>query len=371
MPQNTRNSLSPSDPALPNPPLYRDSIPAHARFSLVSQQLVTTQLSPCAIPAFRLERVHIPIDFYPAALGSFAPCLPNMTASQGVAPVNSQSSEEVPKRPKGILKNSCSFTAATQLATSPEASAISPPALPADSAENKDITLQNTLQNAGRRSSSARRTSAGRRLSGISFSGDQSDDRSSHLKWDEANLYLAEQEKTAKMKIDEPKTPWAPSYDPSQDDHDEMQIEAQDRTLDAHDLVVDELDKKTEGGHSKNSVKDSEIPDFELGEPEENFHAAGPSAGESRIMRERSLSQNSNRSDKHVVVNNEESNRNDHLMTTEESEQKHREFEKRRKKHYEMKNIKDLLAHPEEVDKMEDDDDENDTGVPPMPDRKY
>lgn len=157
-------------------------------------------------------------------------------------------------------------------------------------------------------------------------------------------MYLAEQEKTAKMKIDEPKTPWAPSYDPSQDERDEMQTEAQDRTLDAHDLVVDELDKKSPSGHPKKSLKDSEIPDFELGEPEENFQAAGPLAGESRIMRERSLSQNSNRSDKHVVVDNEESNRNDQLMTTEESEEKHREFEERRKRHYEMKNIKDLLA---------------------------
>jgi protein phosphatase inhibitor 2 len=174
------------------------------------------------------------------------------------------------------------------------------------------------------------------------------------------------------MKIDEPKTPWAPSYDPSQDDRDDMQIEAQDHTLDVHDLVVDELDKKPDGGsHPKKSVQDSEIPDFELGEPEENFQAGGDSsAGESRIMRERSLSQNSNRSDKHVVVDNKESNHGDHLMTTEESEEKHREFEERRKRHYEMKNIKDLLAHPEEVDKMDDDDDENDTGVPPIPHRK-
>lgn len=257
----------------------------------------------------------------------------------------------------GILKNSSSFTGATQLPTSPEASAISPPVLPADSPENKDITLQNTLQNAGRRSSSARRTGgsgAGRRLSGSTFGGDKNDDRSPHLKWDEANLYLAEQEKTAKMKIDEPKTPWAASYDPSQDERDEMEIEAQDLTLDAHDLVVDELDKnkKFEGHHGghhhqqpKKPARDHEIPDFELGEPEENFSAAaGPSTGDSRIWRERSLSQNSNRSDKHVVVDNEEINHSDQLMTTEEAQEKHREFEERRKKHYEMKNIKDLLA---------------------------
>ena len=48
---------------------------------------------------------------------------------------------------------------------------------------------------------------------------------------------------------------------------------------------------------------------------------------------------------RHVTaVDNEESNRNDQLMTTKESEEKHREFEERRKRHYEMKNIKDLLA---------------------------
>ncbi|KAH8702184.1 hypothetical protein BGW36DRAFT_289424 [Talaromyces proteolyticus] len=258
-----------------------------------------------------------------------------MTAS------NSHSPEEAPKRPKGILKNS------PQLSTSPEKPALSPP-LPADSADNKEITLQNTLQNAGRRSSSTRRASAGRRLSGIA-SGEHDDDRAPHLKWDEANLYLAEQEKTAKMKIDEPKTPWAPSYDPAQDDddRDQMEVEAQDRTLDAHDLVVDELDKAKEGPRQKKSERDNEIPDLELGEPEEYFlhnQSGAAESGESRITRERSLSQNSNKSDKHVVVNNEEGGHGEQLMTTGEAQEKHRQFEERRKRHYEMKNIKDLLA---------------------------
>ena len=54
-------------------------------------------------------------------------------------------------------------------------------------------------------------------------------------------MYLTEQEKTAKMKIDEPKTPWAPTYDTLQDD--DIDMEAEGRTLDAHDLVVDEFDQ--------------------------------------------------------------------------------------------------------------------------------
>lgn len=282
---------------------------------------------------------------------------------------NSHSPEEVPKRPKGILKNSTSFVHQQQ-ASSPEKVAISSPPLPADPAENKEITLQNTLQNAGRRrSSSTRRTSAGRRLSGTpSAFGEQGDERSPHLKWDEANLYLTEQEKTAKMKIDEPKTPWAATYDPSQDEREEMEVEAQNHTLDANDLVVDELDQ---AHHKKatGALHESDIPDFELGEPEEDIHAQQQhlAGGESRITRERSLSQNSNRSDKHVVVDNdgEGVGHGEDLMSSQEAKEKHRQFEERRKRHYEMKNIKDILAHPEELDGMEDDDDENGATVEP------
>ena len=43
------------------------------------------------------------------------------------------------------------------------------------------------------------------------------------LKWDEANLYLTEQEKNSTMKIDEPKTPYAKHYDPA-DDEDEVRM---------------------------------------------------------------------------------------------------------------------------------------------------
>ena len=71
------------------------------------------------------------------------------------------------------------------------------------------------------------------------------DDNSPRLKWDEANLYLTEQERTAKMKIDEPKTPYAPHYDPAEDD-EAMRIEdARNALIDAHDIVVDDIDIRT------------------------------------------------------------------------------------------------------------------------------
>lgn len=143
------------------------------------------------------------------------------------------------------------------------------------------------------------------------------------------------------MKIDEPKTPYVPRYDPSQDeDEDDMEREAQERMLDAQDLVVDELDKVDGARKKKKVVRESDIPSLELGEPEEDFQAADQ--GEERIFRERSLS-----GEKHVMVDNESISGGDEgecLMTSEEAKEKHRRFEERRKKHYEMKNIKDLLG---------------------------
>lgn len=176
------------------------------------------------------------------------------------------------------------------------------------------------------------------------------------------------------MKIDEPKTPWAASYDPTQDEPEDMDLQAENPTLDAHDLKVDELDQ-VKGAQQKKApgaLRDNEIPDFELGEPEEDLNTRQSlAAGGSRITRERSLSQNSNRSDKHVdvVVDDEEgSGHGEGLMTTEEAMEKHRQFEEHRKKHYEMRNIKDILAHPEELDEMEDDDDSAEPpAVPEVP----
>src|SRR4051812_3045994 len=140
--------------------------------------------------------------------------------------------------PKGILKNSNSFPGQ---APSP-VTAASPPTVPtiSEPEETKELTLQNTLQNAGRRrsSSTTRPGTNSRRQSGAGAI----DENEPRLKWDEANLYLTEQERTAKMKIDEPKTPYAPHYDPAEDDEQIRLDEAQESLLDAQGIAVDELE---------------------------------------------------------------------------------------------------------------------------------
>ncbi|GES65684.1 protein phosphatase inhibitor 2 [Aspergillus terreus] len=266
------------------------------------------------------------------------------------------------KRPKGILKNPSSSSSSIPRVTTANV-AISPTGPTAtDPVDTKELTLQNTLQNAGRRRSSSGAVS-GRRQSLASTHG-QHDENSPRLKWDEANLYLTEQEKTAKMKIDEPKTPYAPRYDPAEDE-EEMRLaeEAEESLIDAQGVVVDELDRSTK---AKKAVAEEEIPDLELGEPEEAL--AGGAAGEAgeRIVRARSLSSESGKGDRHVVVG-EDGGDADHLLTPEEARAKHEQFERRRRQHYEMRNIKELLAHPENLDEMDEDEDEGEEETPAVP----
>lgn len=201
------------------------------------------------------------------------------------------------------------------------------------------------MQNAGprrRSSSTTQRGSLSRRHSGVSQL--EEDENSPRLKWDEANLYLTEQERTAKMKIDEPKTPYAPHYDPAEDDETIRLEETQESLIDAQDIVVDELDRTTKGGHHKKGHSEHDIPDLELGEPEENLPSASAELeAEARIYRDRSMSTDSQKGEKHVVVG-AGAGESDGMITGAEAEEKHRQFEEHRKKHYEMKNIKELLA---------------------------
>ena len=125
------------------------------------------------------------------------------------------------------------------------------------------------------------------------------------------------------MKINEPKTPYAKRYDPEEDE-DEVP------TLDAEELVVDELDKRG-GGRSR--TRETEIPGLNLGEPEipsEDVLDEG-----SRISRSSSV-----KAEKQVVVDpsGEEDGEHDGVV-------RHREFEEMRKKHYEMKDVKGLLGY--------------------------
>jgi protein phosphatase inhibitor 2 len=152
------------------------------------------------------------------------------------------------------------------------------------------------------------------------------------LKWDEANLYLTEQEKSSTMKIMEPKTPFAKRYDPAED-------EAEMRTLDAEDLIVDELDKARGRAAAASSARDDEIPGLELGEPEKAV--PNESRHSERLVRSGSL-----RGEKQVVVDPEP---DDGLGGHGEGpegldDEKHKKFAEMRKKHYEMKEVKELLG---------------------------
>lgn len=255
------------------------------------------------------------------------------------------------KRPKGILKTSSSYhrSPPTQPVTvvdpqPPTTSDSIPPVRasspewPHDGGENglteRDLVLQNTLRNAGRRRSSSNQSRGGagsRRQSHHEL--DDNPEASPRLKWDEANLYLTEQERTPKMKIDEPKTPFAKGYDPTED-------EAELRMLDAEELQVDELDMKPR----RRVTPDRNIPDLDLGEPE------APK-----------LTRKDSHSPKQVVVKEDDETHHTHEPGAEpetpEEEEKHKKFEELRKKHYEMKNVANLLGHLEYLEEEDDDGD--------------
>ncbi|KAF2801764.1 uncharacterized protein BDZ99DRAFT_217306 [Mytilinidion resinicola] len=235
------------------------------------------------------------------------------------------------ERPKGILKNSSYQRSTSQTSPTSDAPPLQPvfsgarPDLSRELSE-KEIVLENTLKNAGaaahRRSSSNPRGATSRRQSGTV--GAEADENSPRLKWDEANLYLTEQERDSTMKITEPKTPYARQYEPSEDE-EELQ------TLNAEDLVVDELDR----AKVQKKPRMDDIPDFDLGEPELE-------AGNSHTPD----------SEKRVIVDvdpNGEGESGHHgeepLHMTPEELEKHRKFEALRRKHYEMKNVKNLLGY--------------------------
>ncbi|WEW56090.1 hypothetical protein PRK78_001525 [Emydomyces testavorans] len=280
----------------------------------------------------------------------------------------------VPKRPKGILKHSSSTIQTSSLppAGETQTSPISPqsPFRAQSPIANKELTLQNTIYNAGRHYSpiSRRQSSASK---GNGFQGD--DEESPKLKWDEANLYLTEQERSSTMKINEPKTPYVPHYDPDQeeDDDDDPDVGG----IDADDVAVDELDlyknHKKAGQHRR--AREDDIPDLDLGEPEETNW--GDTKEESRITKSRSLSDSSmgGKPEKHVVVG-DDGGEGLWRTASQEARAKHIAFEERRKRHYEMSGVKNLLGHPEKIDDLVEDEDDEDASrqpfsVPNLPER--
>lgn len=246
---------------------------------------------------------------------------------------------DLSRRPKGILKNSSSYQG--QPKTSPIRDATSPPktiSSPAMVAEptpmsideqrpplgrevsDKEMTLANTLANMGPRRASSARKSVSRRQSAV---GGETDENNQRLKWDETNLFLTEQERGNTMKIDEPKTPYAKQYDPTED---EAEIEA----INAQDLMVDELDRARTPGGSSSRTREP-IPDLDLGEPEESLDRI--ESGEKRVILDPSAEDG-------LTGHGED----EPLSMSAQERQKHREFEERRKRHYDMKDAKDLLG---------------------------
>ena len=160
------------------------------------------------------------------------------------------------------------------------------------------------------------------------------------------------------MKIDEPKTPYARRYDPAEDEEEIHGINAQE-------VMVDELDQaemegleesKSEGqGQGQGQSlrrgpglgRTSDIPGLELGEPAEELPPVTEGAMEQGTEMKRS---NSARSEKTVVVDRPNgtggagAEGKDYAGMSGEELEKHRRFEERRKKHYEMKDVKGLLG---------------------------
>ena len=285
----------------------------------------------------------------------------------------------------GILKNTASYNDATSPTTpsngiydsgvlpdEPSSSALSTsndprrPSMNRDLSE-KELTHANTLANAGpRRSSSSnpRRgsTPGSRRQSGIllangsrpgssggsgsnetgpdsmDIDGDGMNDEARHLKWDEANLYLTEQERGHTMKIDEPKTPYVRQYDPSQDEEEIAAIDASGMMVDELDLAhgaqtPDTTSESSSGTNGRQALRrGNSIPDLDLGEPEEPVHERHGSEGEKRVFV----------SDQELQGHVPEEVPWESMNA--EERRKHQEFQDMRKRHYDMHNVRDVLG---------------------------
>ena len=192
--------------------------------------------------------------------------------------------------------------------------------------------MQNTLQNAGHRrsSSSARRASASRRHS--SAAGFTEDDpNKARLQWDEANLFLQEQEKGGRMKITEPKTPY--QYGGGAMDEDE-----EDVAIDPRYVNVDEVDMAKNKSHKK--ARESEIPGLDIGEPEDDMAQEGGIEND-RVIGGGGFSREGSK-EKHASLSGEFQEQPG--MPTREEQEQHRKFEEQRKRHYEMRDVKGMLG---------------------------
>lgn len=141
------------------------------------------------------------------------------------------------------------------------------------------------------------------------------------LKWDERNLLINEMEKSATMKIDEPKTPYEGGFDPNNDYY---------RTDNE-----DEEEDKNKGGN-----EEEEDDDFNLGEGVDDEDDV--KKGDIEVV-------NQGRGENE----NEEEEGDDNKEVELSAEEKHRIFEEKRKQHYHLK-AAPLKHHVEEEEDEEE-----------------
>lgn len=223
------------------------------------------------------------------------------------------------------------------------------------SMSGKELTLANTQINTGHRrsSSAARQPPTSRRQS----AQDGLTESSQRLKWDEANLYLTEQERTSTMKIDEPKTPYAKHYDPAEDPSDEEDEGEASQEAGAEGAA--------RVGKTARARADDNIPGLSLGEPEEGYFEEVQEEEDHDALAAASPRAHSDKS-VHLDEESTAASAEDPMVgLSAEEVEKHHHFEEMRKKHYEMRNVAQLLGHSDDV--MDDEDEDDDGEVPPMP----
>ena len=232
------------------------------------------------------------------------------------------------KKPKSILKNQTAqhvspTTSLSELTTSTTSTTSTTNNNNGSTETKRRETLQNTNANATKYLSTPNAASTSQ----------DSRSLSPRLKWDEANLYLTEQEKSSTMKITEPKTPFAPKYDPREDVDEE------------------EDGDERQGPNRSSTMLSDDIPSLDIGEPEEAIPQ--PPAADEDLHR-RGV-------EKQVVVEEAADHMNEPPPFTneEEEEEKHRKFAELRKKHYEMKGALGLpsVSIPEDDEEKENDED--------------